>query len=207
MMTLLAYAGPSDPSALGARTGGVPLVPAGFDWPVCAHCHGNMQFIAQLPLDALDPSGDLVSIFMCANDPGLCDEWDPIAGGNRAFLLRKGELLPATVPAEGETDLGSSSRVELLPSDVTSYAEAYDTWTDSTGRDQNELLGCLGGEPAWIQDEEIPSCTGCAQQMEFIAQLEPGHDDRTAANYGDAGSAYAFACRPCGGASFLWQCH
>ena len=47
-----------------------------------------MQFLAQVRVDDVEPdAAGLLSIFMCQNDPGLCEEWDPVAGGNRAFVF------------------------------------------------------------------------------------------------------------------------
>ncbi|MDX6328614.1 MAG: hypothetical protein QOI83_997, partial [Streptomycetaceae bacterium] len=43
-----------------------------------------MQFLAQLPLD--DGRG-VLAVFVCQNDPGMCEDWDPVAGGNRALVF------------------------------------------------------------------------------------------------------------------------
>jgi len=40
---------------------------------------------------------------MCQNDPGLCVEWDLIAGGNRGAVVPRAGLTAAPVPAEGQT--------------------------------------------------------------------------------------------------------
>jgi hypothetical protein len=53
-----------------------------------------MQFLAQVVLNDLDwpmaqndtQAGHVIEIFMCQNDPGMCDEWSATAGGNRALL-------------------------------------------------------------------------------------------------------------------------
>ncbi|MFJ3792841.1 hypothetical protein [Kitasatospora sp. NPDC090091] len=68
------------------------------------------------------------------------------------------------------------------------------------------MLGRLGGEPDWLQYDETPSCSSCARPMAFVAQLQEGPDPVTAMNFGGGGTAYAFACEPCAGAAFLWQC-
>lgn len=50
--TLMIYDGTAAPDADVPRTGGVPLAPEGFAWPVCGdHCGGPMQFFAHLPVE------------------------------------------------------------------------------------------------------------------------------------------------------------
>src|SRR6266536_2565370 len=70
-----------------SRSGGVPLLPPDFAWPLCATCGGPMQFLVQLLSEDVPELDHLLLIFMCQNDPGMCDEWEPFAGGNRAFLV------------------------------------------------------------------------------------------------------------------------
>ena len=53
----MTYTGPVDDLAPVTRTGGVPLVPAGFTWPQCAECSGPMRFLAQLLVNALGAQG------------------------------------------------------------------------------------------------------------------------------------------------------
>lgn len=210
MTTLMTYAGPVDARSPVTRTGGVPLTPVGFSWPRCAECAGPMQFLAQLLLADLksygaEEDGDVLSIFMCQNDPGMCDEWDPVSGGNRALLFPYGELTPAAVPAEGKTLLPEVSGIAYATIDVDDYGEARDHWSKMSGRPLEEVLGQLGGTPSWLQYDETPPCPSCQQPMSFIAQLEEGHDHRTSANFGGGGCGYSFACEPCRQGVFLWQ--
>ncbi|MEU2428361.1 hypothetical protein ABZ611_02385 [Streptomyces sp. NPDC007861] len=181
---LLILDGETAPDAPLIRTGGVPLAPGGFVWPVCRACGGAMQFLAHLPLD-----GVVVAVFFCQNDPGTCDEWDAASGANRAYLFT-GDLVPATVPAEGETLLGAVTA--LRPQSADAPADG-------------PVLGQSGGEPEWLQNDETPACPSCAAPMTFTASLEEGHDSATAANFGGGGLGYVFTCRPCAEAAFLWQ--
>ncbi|MDX2642327.1 hypothetical protein PV341_01845 [Streptomyces sp. PA03-1a] len=181
---LLIHDGEAAPDAPVLRTGGVPLVPEGFVWPTCRNCAGALQFLAHLPVD-----GGAVAVFFCQNDPGMCDDWDAAAGGNRAYLFT-GPLGPAAVPAEGETLLGAVTALRPQPVDVATTAP---------------VLGRLGGEPDWLQNDETPSCPSCAAPMAFVAELEEGHDHATSANFGGGGLGYTFVCRPCERAAFLWQ--
>jgi hypothetical protein len=194
----MTYAGPVADEAPTIRTGGVPLVPANFTWPTCATCSGPMQFLAQVLTDE-----HIVSVFMCQNDPGLCDEWDPLAGGNRAFAFPREGLTAAQVPAEGETQLPEASGIASTVIDGVPYEEAREQWATETNRPGREVLGQLGGDPSWLQGDETPVCRSCAQPMPFLAQLEEG-PSRTAMNLG-GGSAYVFTCLPCTEATFLWQ--
>ncbi|MFD0520886.1 DUF1963 domain-containing protein [Paractinoplanes durhamensis] len=109
---LMIYDGPVAPDAPGTRTGGLPLVPPAFEWPRCRECDGAMQFLAQVSLADIDPGDDgLLSIFMCANDPGLCDEWDAAGGGNRAFVFGADAVGVAEPPGEEFTLLAETSGV------------------------------------------------------------------------------------------------
>lgn len=181
---LLVHGGKAVDDAPGLRTGGVPLVPEGFAWPNCRECGGPMLFFAHLPLEA-----GVIAVFLCQNDPGMCDDWDATAGANRAFVFR-GPLSPATVPTEGETLLGAVTALRPHPAD-----------TPTT----EPVLGRLGGEPHWIQGDETPGCPSCTGPMAFTAELEEGADFETSANFGGGGLGYVFHCRPCGEAAFLWQ--
>lgn len=169
------------------RIGGVPLVPEGFVWPDCRACDGAMQFLAHLPLDG---GAVAVAVFFCQNDPGMCDDWDATGGGNRAYLFT-GELKPAAVPAEGETLLGAVTALRPHPADTPT---------------QQPVLGRLGGEPDWLQNDETPDCPRCATPMAFTAELEEGDEAAACANFGGGGRGYVFTCRPCAEAAFLWQC-
>jgi hypothetical protein len=181
---LLIYGGEVAADAAVHRTGGVPLVPAGFSWPECSECDGAMQFLAHLPLES-----GAASVFFCQNEPGLCEEWDATSGGNRAFVF-SGPLQPAEVPAEGETLLGAVTALHLHPDDTAAQAP---------------VLGRWGGEPDWLQNDETPNCPSCEADMAFVAELEEGHDFATSANFGGGGRGYVFTCQPCSEAAFLWQ--
>lgn len=182
-------------------------MPAGFDWPLCDECDGPMQFLAQVRLDDIDAAdAALLSIFMCQNDPGLCDEWDATAGGNRAFVFPLGELTPSAAPS-GDTVLApETSAVTYVPvTDSAGYDEAREHWRSESGRPLRDVLGQLGGAPAWLQFDQTPACPACALPMSFVVQLEEGHDHRTGFNFGGGGCGYGFRCRSCATAAFLWQ--
>jgi hypothetical protein len=199
MTDLLIYNGPAVAEAEVTRTGGVPSAPADFGWPRCAACEGPMKFLAQVVLDA----STILSIFLCQNDPGLCDEWDPVSGGNRALLFRRGDLVPALVPDGDETQLAEVCGIEVKPIDADGYDEARGKWSAETGRPEAEILGMVGGAPAWLQNHETPVCPVCATVMEFAVQLEEGRDHSI--NFG-SGCGYAFVCRACEQGRFLFQC-
>lgn len=147
----------------------------------------GLQFLAHIPL----PDGPALEIFMCANDPGMCDSWAAGSGAN-AVLLATGDLVPLDAPEDGETRLDDVSAIGLTPTD-----SAYEFPLPA-----EDVLGQLGGEPAWIQHPETPDCPDCGAVMEFAAQLE----EHSPINFGSAGAGYVFACRPCGRGAFLFQC-
>lgn len=202
---LMVYAGPAAGDAAVTRTGGIPLVPDGFGWPVCRSCEGPMMFLAQVMPGGPVPGGErgVMLVFMCQNDPGLCDEWDPAAGGNQALLFPLAGLRPAAVP-DGPVMLGEVSAVQYVTADAD-YDQARGAWAERSGRPVSDVLGQLGGQPSWLQHDETPACQECTKPMSFAVQLEEGHDYRTAANFGGGGCGYGFTCSRCGTAAFLWQ--
>lgn len=200
MTTLMIHDGAADPHATGLRTGGVPLVPGGFDWPHCRACGGAMQFLLYLPLGP-----DVVSVFLCQNAPGMCDDWDATGGGNRAYLFDGAALAPAAVPARGETLLGAVSALRTEDVAAEDFPAAPDLWSDGVDEATLRVQGQLGGAPAWLQGDETPTCPGCGEPMAFVAQLEEGFDWATSANFGGGGIGYVFTCGACRAAAFLWQ--
>jgi len=191
----------------GHRFGGHPVAPEGFVWPTCATCAAPMQFLGQLRLD----ERRLLSLFMCQADPGQCEEWDADEGGNAAFVFEIADGLAPVTPPDGETTLRGhwGGRVERRAVDEAALGEfetAYDVarsaWAAEHGR-RRDVLGALGGEPAWIQGDETPACDDCDEEMTFAAQLEEGPDYATAMSFG-GGCAYAFVCG-CGAAKMCWQ--
>ncbi|MCK1797635.1 YwqG family protein [Streptomyces sp. XM4193] len=213
MFTLMTYAGPED-TAHVTRTGGVPLVPPGFEWPSCGECGLPMRFIAQLRLDELAEQGPkgsaegsgTLAVWMCQNDPGMCDEWDPASGGNTARLFPAEAALTAAEPPRGETLVAASAAVAHQQVEAANYDEARGSWAESRGVSPRQVLGAWGGEPSWLQGEEVPECPACEGRMSFAAQLEEGHDHESDLGFGGGGCGYAFFCSPCGEAAFLWQC-
>ncbi|MEV0647285.1 hypothetical protein AB0I28_18655 [Phytomonospora sp. NPDC050363] len=201
MVTLLTYAGDVPANAPVLRTGGVPLAPAGFEWPHCAKCGGPMMFLAHLPVDA-----GVVSVFMCQNQPGLCEEWDPAAGSNRAHLYPADAALPpVSAHPDGPTLLPVVNGLRPTESAADEYPDAVTAWSEA-GNERRDALGQLGGEPCRLQADEDPACPGCGRTMDFALMLEAGRDYRSGMNFGGDGWGYVFTCAGCERAAFLWQC-
>jgi hypothetical protein len=152
-----------------------------------------MQFIAHAPLAATGGPfagrRERLLVFQCANDPGLCDEWEPEAGGNAALVVPAEELVPLMVPA------ATSDAVLVFPERPLAAVatEPPDGW-----------LGRLGGEPDWLQADETPVCR-CGRPMAFVFSLDQAAADEL--NFGGLGVGYAFACSVCSSeARWLTQC-
>lgn len=202
MITLLVY----DQVAPTAPThetcfGGRPSLASGSSWPVCSSCQGNMQFLGQVK----DGDSHHIALFMCQNDPGMCDEWDADAGGNRALQVGDASLSAIGLPIEGNVCRGDPYGMRPVVGTEGDYADAREAWL-SAGGDPRAVLGSIGGDPDWIQADETPTCDHCAAPMDFVAQLEEGPDHRTAMNFGGGGRAYVFRCHcEATSAKMLWQ--
>jgi hypothetical protein len=185
--------------------GGLPIAPiaSDFAWPRCKTCNGPMQFLGQL---RVPEKPKLVLLFMCQNDPGLCDEWEADAGGNCAIVVSIGRLAEVKAPEDGVTVRETKYGARTVSSCLDSYDAARDEWTNETGRTGREVLGQILGTPAWIQADETPKCNVCGKFMRFLAQLEQGPEWETEMNFGGGGCAYVFDCSCIKhSAKFLWQ--
>ncbi|MEX0171437.1 hypothetical protein [Streptomyces sp. LMG1-1-1.1] len=212
--TLMIYDGTAPADSDVPRTGGVPLAPAGFEWPMCDSCCGGpLQFFAHLPVE-----DGVLSVFVCQNEPGACEFWDATAGANRVCLFFREGLRPVAVPETGVTLLPATSAIRthvvtLDPEVNDDHAEvapdAYDLarsgWKrgpEETFGKQREVLGSLGGSPSYLEDDRLPTCPSCTGAMEFAAHLEEGISARTAMNLGGQ-LGYVFICRACREGAFL----
>ena len=184
------------------RFGGLPVAekPQEFEWPCCAYCKLPMQFLGKIA------SGNrLYQIFMCQNDPGVCEEWSPDDGGNKVVVTPLTTLASVSSPAEGETTRAEEYAAHLVTVDANDYEAARKKFTEDNNMSYRQILGQMGGSPFWLQGDDTPTCDLCQKPMHFLAQLEEGPDNKTAMNFG-GGSAYVYKC-DCGDcAKFLWQC-
>ncbi|MGW6782498.1 hypothetical protein [Streptomyces sp. NPDC054987] len=209
---LMIYDGSAPADSDVPRTGGVPLAPVGFAWPLCG-CGGPLQFFAHLPVE-----DSVLSVFLCQNDPGACEFWDAGSSANRVHLFPREELRPVAVPEAGLTLLPATSAIRthvvtIDPEDACDGEEiefdAYDLarsgWKRGPGErfgKQREVLGSLGGSPSYLEDDRLPVCPSCTGTMEFAAHLEEGITQETAMNLGGQ-LGYVFVCRPCREGAFL----
>jgi hypothetical protein len=60
----------------------------------------------------------------------------------------------------------------------------------------------LGGDPQWLQGEEVPVCRDCKQRMSFYGQFDSIGDRFTIA---DCGMIYVFFCFDCNQAEAVVQ--
>jgi hypothetical protein len=167
-----------------------------------------MQYLGRIAI----PSGDLPTshhalLFMCQNDPGCCNEWEPDGGGNSVLIVAGALAESAVVPTGGVTLTETAYGTSVVSSQLDNYEAARQAWAESTGNSSREVLGQLRGSPVWIQSDETPTCDVCGNTMRFLAQLEQGPDWRTEMNFGGGGCAYVFECSCAHSVGkFLWQC-
>lgn len=178
-----------------------------------------MQFLAQIALSdtgiaALAKREQFVLLFECANDPGMCDEWEPDAGGNAALVVPVANAIPLLPPgwsrrkAERERHealfLKEVQAIKLIDYDDSIQQEYDDDAYAEVVQTDTTVIGKLGGRPVWIQADETPTCS-CGRKMTFLAQFQP--QAGVGLNFGDFGCGYAFICGRCKSkAKFLWQC-
>ncbi|MBI2920997.1 MAG: DUF1963 domain-containing protein [Planctomycetes bacterium] len=195
---LLPVAAPAEGAAV-SRVGGRPVAPAGTAWPNCRSCKKPMLFLAQIRLADTGLAGlpdRLLLVFMCQNDPGMCEDWSADSGDNCALLVPPTGLTMPPPPA-GVTLLKTVDGVRFQPFPA---GQDYPVTLDSVARG----LGQAGDKPFWIQADETPACA-CGARMRFVIQLEDNGGGGI--NFGDAGAGYAFVCGKCPDkAKFLWQC-
>lgn len=178
--------------------GGLPVTEIGktIGWPKCKTCGAEMQYQGKIKTDI-----GLELIYMCNNDPGMCDEWSAEGGGNKVIIINsdKLEFIKAIDRKLSlrETEYG----VKLVEVEAADYDSARESWSGN----RREVLGQLYGEPIWLQGDETPNCDCCDKPMRFVAQLEQGPDYKTEMNFG-GGVAYLFDCIKDRIGKFLWQC-
>jgi len=210
MTDLLIHVPKPPDTGTGTLFGGLPAIPRGtrFKWPVCKECSGPMQYLGRLAIPADEQrAARFALLFMCNNDPGMCEEWDADAGGN-SVLIVPGENLEPVKSAPAATAVRST----LYGARITSLAQpdydaAREEWAQANSNFTRQVLGQMFGRPAWIQSEFTPKCGVCNEPMQFIAQLESGPEAATEMNFGGGGCAYVYECR-CGSSAgkMHWQC-
>ena len=154
-----------------------------------------MQYLGKIKTDL-----GLEQIFMCQNDPGMCNEWEA-GGGNRVIIVDDAPLVKFH-PADPKVSLRN---IEYATMPVDVEATTYFKALESSDVPPRSILGQLSGAPDWLQFEETPVCDCCGNEMRFVAQLEEGPDHKTAMNFG-GGVAYLFDCPVGRTGKFLWQC-
>ncbi len=188
------------PSQLDCTSfGGLPVQAADspIEWPACTQCNGLMQYQAKVKTEL-----GLELIFMCVQEPGMCDDWNANGGGNKVIVVENTQDLVQLKPENTENTLRETEYgAKLVQDDLQDYFASHQQWAS----EKREILGQLGGTPDWIQNDETPECNCCNLPMRFVAQLEEGPDYKTAMNFG-SGSAYLFDCVTGKTAKFLWQC-
>ena len=91
--------------------------------------------------------------------------------------------------------------VPLVPAPETSEAKeavGFQWAGDPIGKRHR-----IGGEPDWIQYEEVPSCS-CEGKMTFYGQLDSLGDKVC---LGDCGMIYVFVCLDCLETKSVFQSH
>ncbi|MBG6143025.1 MAG: hypothetical protein RIE06_29125 [Roseibium album] len=81
-------------------------------------------------------------------------------------------------------------KIELVPrSDQAERSQGF-AWADPEIGTRSKI----GGEPDFIQGQEIPSCPGCGNRMSFFSQIDSIGDELS---FADVGILYTFVCFGC----------
>ncbi len=182
--------------------GGKPVKSEGesFEWPVCKCCNLPMQYQFRVTTKL-----GIEQIFMCQNDPGLCDDWDANSGGNAVIIVKASNLVTVNPPSE-EYILSEAEDGALIESvNSENYEEARAEWFEKNKESPRPVLGKLNGQPYWLQSDETPSCVSCNEKMNFVGQFEEGPNS-PGMNFGGGGIACLYDCEACTKGKFLWQC-
>lgn len=120
------------------------------------------------------------TVFMEVDDDGGC-EWSPV-NVRPDYLPEHGLEAAPALPCR----LGRARRTPFEALAFGWYAGGQ--------------LSQLGGQPAWVQNADYPSCPRCGELMASLGQLEPAYfDDR------QEGIIYAFHDPECGLAATVYQ--
>ena len=159
------------------------------DTPKCKECSSEMTCILHIDLSQLNvfsSKGHLL-VYQCEADPGMCDDWDPIAGGNKVIYVEKCNTKPT-----GDSYLSIDSRVLSSKDELIAFSES-----------NSNCYGKIGEPPLWIQGDETPTCT-CGKTMELVCEIDESANENF--NFGGGGASYTFLCQACNVGAFLWQC-
>ena len=161
------------------KFGGVPDgIAAGA--PDCVNCGHPLHLFLQI--DLADPAvgvamaeAAMAYVFSCLN----CDSyWAPLRykikdGMMETLAQEKGEAFGEFSPILSEMG------ITLSP-------------LDKPFGNHDEKKHQFGGNPLWIQGEEGPRCSTCAEEMTFLAQVDSDYD--LDIMFGDMGTLFAFVC-------------
>ncbi|WP_039916753.1 YwqG family protein [Cellvibrio mixtus] len=89
-------------------------------------------------------------------------------------------------------------KLEKIPLSVESKNLPGFKWADENIGSRNKL----GGEPDFIQGEDVPICEDCKKRMTFYAQLDSINDEYCIA---DCGMIYVFMCFECNNVKSIIQ--
>lgn len=170
------------------KLGGLPWGLPADRWPICQTCDGPMTLLAQLIHHPdrlnLGAPGRNLFVFHCANDPGMCEDWDGASGGNACLIIEPDELgSQLTQLPNGIDELtGVETRVEVYPevrigrwlekddgldqSDYNSFLNANEC-SDLEDGEKVPGLTKLGSVPFWVQGPEVPE-----GGWTFVGQLD-----------------------------------
>ena len=158
-------------SADSSFIGGRPRLPAGEGLPACGLCGAEQTFFFQIELPDGPWAGLSIVVFACmdcADDDYLIPE------------MLTGALKGADIPDGFLHDYQKNFRILVVDaSDAApdgNYREriAFKRLTLSRDESLDKPSSRVGGEPAWMLDDESPATYASHHRMFFLMQLEPG---------------------------------
>jgi len=151
-------------------------------WPVCAQCGHSQSLLAQFVhhnqrLD-LGREGEMLFIFHCNHDPGMCSTWEGGSGANACFVLEPEDLVNGISPIPDEKPLTETEvlNIEWIAKDdgvPAEYVPAFFAESEYHELPEEIVVRAaqitrLGGVPSWLQRaDEAPK-----NDWRFVFQLD-----------------------------------
>jgi hypothetical protein len=153
--------------------GGVPLMPAAYDLPICEFCGAQQTFFFQVRLDAGSVWGDrLFAVFHCTECADENYFIPPMIKGKLAGAHIADDFL--MMYQKNFRLIHFSSRDELILRRDSVEKIRFSKWIMNEEAGATVSKSFIGGNPEWVQEDEAPGEYGFGGSFEFLMQIADG---------------------------------